>query len=112
MMLRAALHGGVRLWLDCRWICSSGENLDDDAGQDVSLRSVAICIVDAKGKVVLERNVTFEIAEIAACLNRFAQPLTLVVFDAGAMRQHLFSGLKSAGFETVCMQARHVNAAL
>ncbi|QOL80497.1 hypothetical protein [Pseudooceanicola spongiae] len=86
--------------------------MDDDAGLDVSLGSVAICIVDAKGKVVLERSVTFEIAEIAVCLNRFVQPLTLVGFEASAMSQHLFSGLKSAGFETVCMQARHVNAAL
>ncbi|WP_172330801.1 IS110 family transposase [Mangrovicoccus sp. HB161399] len=86
--------------------------MDDYAGLDVSLRSVAICIVDAKGKVVLERSVTIGFAGIIACLNSFSQPLTLVDFEAGAMSQHLFPGLKAEGFATVCMEARQVNAAL
>ena len=86
--------------------------MDYYAGLDVSLRSVVICIVDSKGKVVLEQSVTFEIAEITACLNNFAQPLALVGFEAGAMSRHLFSGLQAEGFETVCMEARQVNAAL
>ena len=38
------------------------------AGLDVSLRSVAVCIVDEKGKTVLERSVPFEFADIEACL--------------------------------------------
>ena len=86
--------------------------MDYYARLDVSLRSVAICIVDAKGKVVLEQSVTFEVAEITACLNNFAQPLALVGFEAGAMSRHLFSGLQAEGFETVCMEAGQVNAAL
>jgi hypothetical protein len=39
------------------------------AGLDVSLRSCAICVVDAKGKVVLEKDLLCEVDAIADCLN-------------------------------------------
>ena len=38
------------------------------AALDVSLRSVAICIVDDDGMVKLERAVLSEVADIANCL--------------------------------------------
>ena len=82
------------------------------AGLDVSLRSVAICILDAKGKTVLERSVPCEIDDIALCLSGINKPISLVGFEAGAMSQFLFFGLKAAGFEVVCMEARQVHAAL
>lgn len=82
------------------------------AGLDVSLRSVAVCIVDEKGKTVLERSVPFEIADIEACLRGWPHSLKQVGFEAGAMSQHLFFGLKETGFDVVCMEARQVNAAL
>ncbi|RWR25695.1 IS110 family transposase [Sinirhodobacter populi] len=82
------------------------------AGLDVSLRSVAVCIIDERGKTVLERSVPFEIADIEACLRSWSHPLKQVGFEAGAMSQHLFFGLKEAGFDVVCMEARQVNAAL
>ena len=59
------------------------------AGLDVSLRSVAVCIVDEKGKTVLERSVPFEISDIEACLRGWPHPLKQVGFEAGAMSQHL-----------------------
>ncbi|MGY9049262.1 MAG: hypothetical protein ACKVKF_20010 [Rhodobacterales bacterium] len=39
------------------------------AGLDVSLRSCAICVVDAKGKVMLEKELPYEVGDIADCLN-------------------------------------------
>ena len=41
------------------------------AGLDVSLRSCALCIVDGKGKVLLERELPCEVGDIAACLAGF-----------------------------------------
>jgi transposase len=38
------------------------------SGLDVSLRSCALCIVDGKGKVMLEREMPCEVDDIAACL--------------------------------------------
>lgn len=82
------------------------------AGLDVSLRSCALCIVDSKGKVCLERELPCEIADISACLEAFDHPVERVGFEAGALSQHLYFGLQSLGFDIVCMEARQVNAAL
>ena len=86
--------------------------MDCYAGLDVSLRSVAICVIDKEGRTVRERTVACEIDEIAAYLKSLPAPVTRVGFEAGAMSQHLYFGLKAAGFDVVCMEARQVNAAL
>ncbi|MGB5862741.1 MAG: IS110 family transposase [Sulfitobacter sp.] len=82
------------------------------AGLDVSLRSCAVCIVDTKGKVVLERELTCEVSDISGWLRKFAYPIERVGFEAGTMSQYLFFGLQAEGFDVVCMEARQVNAAL
>ena len=81
-------------------------------GLDVSLRSCALCIVDGKGTVLLERELPCEVKAIAECLAGFPHPIERVGFEAGTMSQHLFFGLTDEGFEVVCMEARQVNAAL
>lgn len=86
--------------------------MDYFAGLDVSLRSCALCIVDAKGAVALERELLCDVDNITNCLNNFAHPIVRVGFEAGTMSQHLFYGLKNEGFDVVCMEARQVNAAL
>lgn len=86
--------------------------MDYFAGLDVSLRSCAVCVVDSKGTVVLERELFCDVEDIANCLNNFAHPIVRVGFEAGTMSQHLFYGLTGEGFDVVCMEARQVNAAL
>jgi transposase len=86
--------------------------MDYYAGLDVSLRSCALCIVDNKGTVILERELFCEVDDIATCLTRFPHPIKRVGFEAGTMSQHLYFGLQGAGFDVVCMEARQVNAAL
>jgi len=81
-------------------------------GLDVSLRSCALCIIDNKGKVYVERELPCEVEDIADCLAAFEHPIERVGFEAGALSQHLFFGLQSAGFDVVCMEARQVSAAL
>lgn len=81
-------------------------------GLDVSLRSCALCVVDPKGNVVLERELTCEVNDIAECLSEFEFPIERVGLEAGTMSQHLYFGLQAAGFDVVCMEARQVNAAL
>lgn len=86
--------------------------MDLYAGLDVSLRSVAICVVDGDGQLVVERTVGCEIDDIVDCLQRLPDPILKVGFEVGAMSQHLFFGLQTAGFDVVCMEARQVHAAL
>jgi transposase len=82
------------------------------AALDVSLRSVAICIIDDQGTVCLERTVPSEVSDIVACLKGFDQPIETVGFEAGTLSQYLAQGLQSGGFEAVCLEARQVSAAL
>lgn len=81
-------------------------------GLDVSLRSVALCVVDTEGDIVLERALDCEVDAIDACLSKFGNPITKIGFEAGVMSQTLFYGLQAAGYDIVCMEARQVSAAL
>lgn len=60
------------------------------AGLDVSRRSCAIRIVDAKGKVMLESERPCEVGDIAEYLNSFGLPIERIGFEAGTLSQHLF----------------------
>lgn len=82
------------------------------AALDVSLRSVAVCIIDDEGKVRLERSVPSDVPDLVRCLKEFGEPIHQVGLEAGTLTQHLTYGLREAGFEVVCMEARQVAAAL
>lgn len=82
------------------------------AALDVSLRSVAVCIIDDEGKVRFERSVPSDVPDLVRCLNAFGEPVHQVGLEAGTLTQHLTYGLREAGFEVVCMEARQVAAAL
>lgn len=81
-------------------------------GLDVSLRSRALCIVDSKGQVVLERMLACVVVDFAACLAAFPHAIARAGFEAGTLSQHLFYGLTGEGFDVVCMESRQMNAAL
>jgi transposase len=79
---------------------------------DVSLRSVAICVVDERGEVRHEAKVDADVDRIVACLRSLGAEINIVGFEAGALTQYLTYGLQAAGFEVVCLEARQVSAAL
>lgn len=81
-------------------------------GLDVALRSVALCVIDGEGEIVLERAVACEVDEIVECLHNLDHSIDRIGFEAGTMSQTLFHGLKAVGYDVVCMEARHVSAAL
>ena len=82
------------------------------AALDVSLRSVAICIVDEMGTVCLERMVASEVSDIAVCLRGFGEVVAVVGFEAGTLSQPLAHGLGAEGYQVVCLETRQVKAAL
>ena len=82
------------------------------AALDVSLRSVAVCIIDENGKVKLERSAPSDVPDLVRCLREFGQPIHQVGLEAGTLTQHLTYGLRESGFDVVCMEARQVHAAL
>lgn len=81
-------------------------------GLDVALRSLALCIIDRDGQIVLEKALLCEVDAVTSCLERFGHPVVSIGFEAGTMSQTLFHGLKAEGYDVVCMEARQVYAAL
>lgn len=65
-------------------------------GLDVSLRSVAVCVIDQEDLIVLEQSVDCESETIDACLGKFKDQIIKVGFEAGVMSQTLFYGLQDA----------------
>ena len=81
-------------------------------GLDVSLRSVAMCVVDTAGAIIEEINLACEAETISEHLCTSGYDVERIGFEAGTMSQMLFHGLTREGFEVVCMEARQVAAAL
>jgi len=81
-------------------------------GLDVSLRSVAMCVLDGAGAIIEEISLPCEVEPIADHLRRSGLTIERIGFEAGTMSQMLFHGLTAEGFDTVCMESRQVAAAL
>jgi hypothetical protein len=82
------------------------------AGLDVSVKETAICIVDETGKVVREAKVTTEPEAIVALLNAAGFSYARVGLEAGPMSQWVVGGLLEVGLPVVCVETRHMKAAL
>ncbi len=84
------------------------------AGLDVSVRSTSICVVNADGTVVLEVKVATEPAAIAEGLKHAVQggAFKRVGLEAGPLSQWLYAALATMGFPVVCVETRHMKAAL
>ena len=82
-------------------------------GIGVSLRSViSICVVDDRGEVCREAKVDVHIDVTADWLHAFSPELKSVGFEAGPLSQYLTYGLRGAGFEVMCLEARRVRNTL
>jgi transposase len=82
------------------------------AGLDVSLRETSICIVDDAGRLVREMKVTTDGAAIRCALADYADHVERIGLEAGPLSQHLYSCLAEAGLPVICVETRHMAAAL
>ncbi len=80
--------------------------MDYFVGLDVSLRSVAVCVIDTKGNALLERSVACEIEDITQCLafqHTLRKRSTHHLVDQSQMHPVLApSGLPSSGGHDIC----------
>ena len=81
-------------------------------GLDVSVRTTSVCVIDAGGKLIRESKVETEPAAIGELLQAIGGPYKRVGLEAGPLSQWLYSGLASAGFPVICVETRHMKAAL
>jgi transposase len=81
-------------------------------GLDVSVKETSICIVDETGRIIRETKVA---SEPDALLQVLAQPvyrLKRIGLEAGPLSQWLFGALAEAGLPVICVETRHMRAAL
>ncbi|MBB4020084.1 transposase [Chelatococcus caeni] len=81
-------------------------------GLDVSARTVNLCVVDHSGQVVHEAKLTSEPEEIAQHILALPFIVYRVGLEAGMLSQHIFGTLAEAGLPVICVETRHMKAAL
>jgi transposase len=82
------------------------------AGLDVSVDETAVCVVTEAGKTVLETSVPTDPEAIAGVLERYRDRLLRVGHEAGSLSPWLQDGLVRLGLPAVCLETRHVRAAM
>ena len=82
------------------------------AGLDVSVKETSVCIVDDTGKITREVKVASEPDALLAVLTNPLYHFKRIGLEAGPLSQWLFSALAEAGFPVICVETRHMRAAL
>ncbi|MGA6999057.1 MAG: IS110 family transposase, partial [Pseudolabrys sp.] len=82
------------------------------AGLDVSVKDTSVCIVDDTGRIVHEVKVPSEPESLLAVLKIGAYRFKRIGLEAGPLSQWLFSALAEAGLPAICVETRHMRAAL
>src|ERR1700756_3134551 len=86
--------------------------MDHFAGLDVSVKETSVCIVDETGKIIREVKVTSEPEALVALLVSPAYHFKRIGLEAGPLSQWLYSALAEAGLPVICVETRHMKAAL
>ena len=79
---------------------------------DVSVRETSICIVDEAGTIVKEARVPTEPSIIIEMLTAPGIACRRIGLEAGPLSQWLFNELARAGLPAICVETRHMKAAL
>jgi transposase len=82
------------------------------AAIDVSLEWSSVCVVDAAGQIVREAKVRSEREALAAFFAESGLSFARIGLEAGPLSQWLHAGLVEAGLPAICIETRHVKAAL
>jgi transposase len=76
------------------------------------IKGTSVCIVDKAGKVIREVKVATEPVAIFAVLTEEALAIERIGLEAGPLSQWLYSALAEAGLPVICVETRHMKAAL
>ncbi len=82
------------------------------AGLDVSVKETSVCVVDGAGQVVREVKVASEPGAILGVLADEAFTLKRIGLEAGPLSQWLYGALAEADLPAICVETRHMKAAL
>ncbi len=77
-------------------------------GLDVSLKEVAVCVVDENGDVVREDTVLSEPQEIADWVGALGVEVARIGLEIGGLSRWLYGKLSGMGFPVTCIDPRHL----
>ena len=86
--------------------------MDYFAGLDVSVKDTSVCIVDDTGRIMREVKVLSEPDALLTVLKNPVHHFKRIGLEAGPLSQWLFSALADAGLPVICVETRHMRAAL
>jgi transposase len=81
-------------------------------GLDVGMDETAVCVVDDKGKAMLETTVVTDPEAIKVALKPYLGRLRRAGHEAGSLSPWLHPELLRLGLPAVCLETHHVRAAL
>lgn len=81
-------------------------------GLDVSVESLAICVIDPTGCVKEEFSVRSHPEDLSKALDPFSDKIALICLEAGPMSSFLCQDLKRIGVDSILMDSQRVNVAL
>jgi transposase len=81
-------------------------------GLDVSVKETSVCVIDKAGKVIREVKVATEPVAIFAVLTEEALAIERIGPEPGPLSQWLYGALAEAGLPVICVETRHMKAAL
>lgn len=82
------------------------------AGLDVSLKETFVCIVDKDGNIVAEKMVLSESKALGLYLESTGYRYSKIGIESGQLSISLCKGLSKRGLPVICVDARHMAAAL
>jgi len=82
------------------------------AGLDVSVKLTSLCIVDDAGGIIREAKIESDPDALLQVLKSGAYHFKRIGLEAGPLSQWLFSALAEAGLPVICVETRHMRAAL
>src|SRR5512144_2661933 len=86
--------------------------MEQYVGLDVSLKETRLCVVDQTGTTLWQGKCASAPESIAAVLARKAPGATRIGLESGLLSTWHWHALKALGLPVVCLDARHVKAAL
>lgn len=82
------------------------------SGLDVGMERTAICVVDDKGEAQMQTEIVTDPDAIVTALRPFLPRLRRVGHEAGSLSPWLQPELAKRGLPAVCLETRHVRAAM
>ena len=81
-------------------------------GLDIGMEHTAVCIMDQEGKILQETMVPSDPDAIIQYLSESGLSSKRIGMEACPLSQWIFDGLVKAGFPAICVEIRHLKAAM